>query len=124
VEHLGFNKTLVGVDVVTRGEPVAQDAGEARILELIAGRPAAIIVTPIGGQGCLFGRGNQPISSRVITRVGRENIHVVSTPEKIHSLEGRPLWVDTGDPETDGMLRGYVRVLTGYREEIVIRISS
>jgi predicted polyphosphate/ATP-dependent NAD kinase len=123
-DSLGLRKTLIGVDVVRRTEMVAEDVNEAQILKLIEDRRAKIIVTPIGGQGCIFGRGNQQISPRVIAKVGRNNIVVVGTPDKIQSLAGQPLWVDTGDPDTDRILQGYVRVVTGYREEIVIRAGS
>jgi predicted polyphosphate/ATP-dependent NAD kinase len=91
---------------------------------LIENKTTKIIVTPIGGQGFIFGRGNQPISSRVIKRVGRENIWVVCTPEKLHALGGRPLLVDTGDDSIDEMLQGFIAVTTGYREEAVYRIST
>jgi predicted polyphosphate/ATP-dependent NAD kinase len=122
-ERLGLPKTLIGVDVVAGGEVIAVDANEADLMGLLSdGRPARIVVTPIGGQGYLFGRGNQQISSRVIEQVGVENVLVVSTPGKIHSLGGRPLWVDTGDPAVDEALKGYVRIVTGYREEIVYRV--
>jgi predicted polyphosphate/ATP-dependent NAD kinase len=85
---------------------------------------ARVIVTPIGGQGYLFGRGNQPISPSVLRAVGRENILVVGAPEKIHALRGRPLLVDSGDPEVDRWLTGYMKILTGYHERIVYRIST
>jgi predicted polyphosphate/ATP-dependent NAD kinase len=123
-DKLGLRKTLIGVDVVTRRGMVAEDANEAQILKLIEGRRAKIIVTPVGGQGCIFGRGNQQISARVIAKVGRDNIVVVGTPDKVQSLAGLALWVDTGDPDTDRMLQGYVRVVTGYKEEIVIRVGN
>ena len=147
--ELGLDKTLLGVDVVQKleGEEggaqlVAADANEAQLLELIEGRPAKIIVTPIGGQGYIFGRGNQQISPRVIEKViadhvaalttsAGESSHmrlpdeilVVSTQEKLHSLGGRPLLVDTGDPALDELLSGYVTVVTGYRERAVRRVS-
>lgn len=121
--QLGLSKTLLGVDVVKHGELVAIDANEAQLLEVLEGAKAKIIVTPIGGQGYIFGRGNQQISSEVIERVGRDNIIVVSTSGKINSLGGRPLGVDTGDRTTDAMLSGYVRVVTGYDEQIVYRVS-
>jgi predicted polyphosphate/ATP-dependent NAD kinase len=123
-DKLGLRKTLIGVDVVTRRGMVAEDANESQILKLIEGRPARIIVTPIGGQGCIFGRGNQQISARVIAKVGRDNIVVVGTPDKIQPLVGQHLWVDTGDPDTDRIMQGYFRVVTGYREEIVIRVGT
>ena len=122
-ERLGLCKTLIGVDLVANGKVVAADANEAQLLALIKGRRAMIVVTPIGGQGYLFGRGNQQISWRVISEVGREKIVVVSTPNKIASLRGRPLWVDTGDRAVDESLRGYVKIITGYREQIVYRVA-
>lgn len=123
-ERLGLPKTLAGVDLVTRREVLAADAGEAEILRRIRGKRAKIVVTPIGGQGCIFGRGNQQISPAVIAAVGRENIIVAATPQKLQALGGRPLWVDTGDPETNRLLAGHVRVVTGHKEEAVIRVSG
>jgi predicted polyphosphate/ATP-dependent NAD kinase len=121
--RLGLDKTLIGVDVVAEGELVAADVNESQLLELLEGLKAKIVVTPIGGQGYIFGRGNQQISPKVIEKVGQENILVVSTTGKIHSLRGRPLWVDTGDRAVDEMLSGYTRVITGYDEQIVYKVS-
>ncbi len=106
------------------GKIIAADAGEADLLYLLAETsPAGIIVTPIGGQGCLLGRGNQPISPLVIRKVGRSHIHVISTPEKIQRLHGSSLWVDSGDDGVDEMLSGYFQVLTGYKESIMVKVS-
>jgi len=85
---------------------------------------AKIVVTVIGGQGYIFGRGNQQISPRVIERVGRENINVIATKQKIAALGGKPLLVDTGSEETNAMLAGYMRVVTGYNEQIAIKVSA
>jgi predicted polyphosphate/ATP-dependent NAD kinase len=121
--RLGLDKTLIGVDVVAEGGLVAADVNESQLLKLLEGRKAKIIVTPIGGQGYIFGRGNQQISPKVIEKVGRENIIIVSTTGKIHSLGGRPLWVDTGDRAVDKTLSGHIRVVTGYKEQIVYKVS-
>jgi predicted polyphosphate/ATP-dependent NAD kinase len=120
---LGLEKTLLGVDVVRNRELVAADANEAQLLELLESHRGKIIVTPIGGQGFIFGRGNQQVSPRVIEKVGRENIIVVSTKEKLYALGRQPLCVDTGDRRVDEMLSGYIRVVTGYNERAVRRVS-
>jgi predicted polyphosphate/ATP-dependent NAD kinase len=80
-------------------------------------------VTVIGCQGHIFGRGNQQISPRVIRQVGRENIIVVATKEKLASLKGRPLLVDTGDEELDEELSGYLKVTTGYQDYVMYRVG-
>ncbi len=122
--RLGFPKTLVGVDVYTRAGVVALDVNESCLLELLETRLAKIIVTPIGGQGFLFGRGNQQIGPRVLQKVGRGNILVISLSEKLIALKGEPFLVDTGDPTVDEMLAGYLPVITGYREKVVYRVAS
>ncbi len=124
VSLMGLEKTLIGVDVVRGGSLSAADANESDILELIRGRKSKIIVTPVGGQGCIFGRGNQQISPEVIRTVGVENIIIVATPGKLHSLTARPLWVDTGDVDTDSSLHGHYRVVTGISDEAVCRVSG
>ncbi len=136
--RLGLPKTLIGVDVVAcsatgaclptgDGKLLGADANESQLLELVQGCRAKIVVTPIGGQGYIFGRGNQQISPNVIRTVVNgerpsEHIIVVSTTAKIHSLGGRPLRVDTGDRAIDEMLNGYVRVVTGYGERIIYKV--
>lgn len=121
---LGLDKTLIGVDVIQGRRLIAADANEAQLLALVEDHPAKVIVTPIGGQGYIFGRGNQPISPAVLRRVGREHIIVVSTLGKILSLNGQPLLVDTGDREVDRMLSGHMKIVTGYGERIVYRIGT
>ncbi|HIE15087.1 TPA: ATP-NAD kinase [Candidatus Bathyarchaeota archaeon] len=114
-------KTLLGVDLVLDKRIIARDVNEKQILEAIKGKKAKIIVTPIGGQGFIFGRGNQQISPRVIKKVGLENIIVIATKQKLDNL--RSLRVDTGDKEMDEKLKGYIRVVTDYREERIVRVE-
>jgi len=102
---------------------VALDVSESQLLKILEGQPAKIIVTPIGGQGFIFGRGNQPIGPRILQSVGRENILVVSLSEKLHALKGEPLLVDTGDPTVDASLAGYLPVIVGYHEKVVYRVA-
>jgi predicted polyphosphate/ATP-dependent NAD kinase len=121
---LGLEFTLVGVDMVRNRELLGRDLTESQILALLGEGPGSIIVTPVGGQGFLFGRGNQPISPDVIRRVGRDRIIIGTTPTKLASLGGEPLKVDTGDAETDQWLTGHQRMVTGYRERSVYRIAG
>jgi len=122
--ELGLPKTLIGVDVVRDRELFAADVNEAQLLGLLRDCAAKIVVTPIGGQGYILGRGNQQISHRVIEKVGGENLIVVSTTAKIYALGGRPLLVDSGDRAVDASLAGYIRIVTGYDEEMIYRVSS
>ena len=124
MDDLGLTGTLLGVDVVKDGKVVASDAGERRILDLIDGRDARIVVTVIGGQGHILGRGNQQISPQVVRAVGLDNIIVAATRDKLASIRGRPLLVDTGDPTLDSELAGYTRVITGRGEYAMHRIAG
>jgi len=120
---LGLEKTLLGVDVVSGGRCVLPDADERALLDLVEHAAAGIVVTPVGGQGFVFGRGNQQLSPVVIGRVGVENVVVVATEAKIAGLGGRPLRVDTGDAALDASLAGYRRVVVGYNREIVYPVA-
>ena len=120
--RLGVAKTLVGVDVVQDGALIARDISEAELTRLVGISDARIVVSPIGGQGFLFGRGNQQLSPAVIRAVGLANIVVVATAEKLSTLGGEPLRVDSGDPELDTRLAGHVRIVTGYHERAVYRV--
>jgi predicted polyphosphate/ATP-dependent NAD kinase len=116
MEKLALKNTLLGIDVIRNKETLLNDANATELLHLLDKRKAKIVVTPIGGQGYILGRGNQQISPEVIKRVGTENIVVIATPSKIFSLRLNPLLVDTGDEDVDRMLRGYTRVITGFGE--------
>ncbi len=124
-QQLGLPKTLLGVDVMKDKQLVAQDVNARQLEALVADAPQVfIIVTPIGGQGFLFGRGNQQISPPVLRRVGKQGLIVVATRTKIHGLGGRPLLVDSGDPQVDALFEGYIQVITGWREAIVYPIKG
>lgn len=122
--RLGFQKTILGVDAIRGRTLIGKDLSEQAILKLIEPGRTSIIITPIGGQGFLFGRGNPQISPEVIRRVGKENIIVIATKHKTHSLKMKRLLVDTGDPELDRELSGYVKAITGYREFILLPIGA
>jgi predicted polyphosphate/ATP-dependent NAD kinase len=120
--RLGFEGTLLGVDVVRGGAPVGLDASEARLLELVAREPARIVVTAIGGQGFLFGRGNQPLSARVIRAVGVDHVVYVASAAKLAALPSGALFVDTGDPALDRELAGYRSVITGAQRQAICEV--
>jgi predicted polyphosphate/ATP-dependent NAD kinase len=124
MKKLGLENTLLGVDVVMNGKLLAADANEQKILDLIKGKPVKIIVTVIGGQGYIFGRGNQQISAEVIRQAGKNNIIVAATREKVLSLEHGHLLVDTADEEVNKMLSGYIKIITGYKEELIYPVTS
>jgi predicted polyphosphate/ATP-dependent NAD kinase len=126
MQELDLPNTLLGVDAVRAGVVLAADVDEQGLLELLSintGK-AEIVVTAIGGQGHIFGRGNQQFSPAVIRAVGVENIIIVAAKSKIADLEGRPLLVDTNDPALDINLAGYRSVLTGYDDHILYRVGS
>jgi len=118
---LDQKKTLLGVDIFVNKKIVAKDVNEQQILQVIEGKKTKIIVTPIGGQGFVFGRGNQQISPKVIRKVGKENIIVIATENKMKHL--RRLKVDTGDPELDAEFAGTIKVVTDYKIEKVVKIE-
>lgn len=121
-EELGIrDSTLLGVDLILDHKLLAWDVNERQILETIEGKPAAIILSPIGGQGFIFGRGNQQISPEIIRKVGKVNLRVIATPEKLGHTP--VLNVDTGDSELDGEFRGYIPVITGYRQKKMVKVS-
>jgi predicted polyphosphate/ATP-dependent NAD kinase len=121
--NLGLENTLLGVDVVHDKRLVAKDVTEKQLLDIIVGKNTKIVVTVIGGQGHIFGRGNQQISPSVIRSVVREDIIVVATKEKLALLKGKPLLVDTGDEALNEALSGYLKVTTGYRDYVMYKVG-
>ena len=124
MDKLELKNTLLGVDVVLNKKLLASDVNEQELMKLTYRRMARIVVTVIGGQGYIFGRGNQQVSPIIIKRVGKENIIVAATKDKLLSLERRPLLVDTGNEETGQYLAGYIRVTTGYREFHMYKVGG
>jgi len=118
---LDEKKTLLGMDLFCNKKLIAKDVNEKQILEAIKDKTARIIVTPIGGQGFIFGRGNQQISPEVIRQVGIDNIVVIATKNKMKNLKS--LKVDTGDTELDSAFRGTIKVVTDYKMEQTVPIK-
>lgn len=125
---MGIKGTLLGVDLVLNGELFKADATEQEILAALSvlpvGKTATLIITLIGGQGHLFGRGNQQLSPAVIRVIGRDHIWVVASKNKLNMLNGRPILLDTGDQALNHQLSGYMRVITGYEDYVIYPVSD
>jgi predicted polyphosphate/ATP-dependent NAD kinase len=120
-DELDVDKTLLGVDSIYDKELVGKDLNEKGLIELIKKyKKVKIIVTPIGGNGFIFGRGSKQITPEILRSVGESNIIIVSTAGKISKLEC--LRVDTGDEEVDRMLRKFMKVITGSNEETITEV--
>ncbi len=122
-EEMGLPKTLLGVDAVVARRQVGADLNEQMILDLFQEYlTRVIVVTPLGGNGFIFGRGNKQFTPHVIRRAGPENIHVIATRQKLRTLDC--LHVDTGDPELDETLAGWITVTVGYRQSRMIQVAG
>lgn len=112
--RLGVQKTLLGVDAIKNGVLVASDVDEKKLL-ILAGqeKDVRIILSPIGAQGFILGRGNQQISASIVRKIGIKKIIVVATP---HKLAQTPLpYIDSGDPVIDLEFGDSIQVISGYR---------
>jgi predicted polyphosphate/ATP-dependent NAD kinase len=77
-----------------------------------------IVVSPIGGQGFVFGRGNPQLSPAVIREC---DVQVVASRAKLDDLTA--LRVDTDDPDLDEALRGWTKVRVGRVERRMMRVE-
>jgi predicted polyphosphate/ATP-dependent NAD kinase len=121
---LGHEPTLLGVDVFRDGECLVQDATAPRIESFLDDRPVRIVLGVTGQQGFLLGRGNQQISADVIRRAGREGLRVLATEDKLSTLSAAALFVDTGDPDLDQELAGFIRVQTDKGRFMMMRVVA
>ncbi len=127
MEELALENTLLGVDAICQQELIANDLTEAQLWQLLQDYPQGsmkLLITLIGGQGHIFGRGNQQLSPRVIRAIGKENIIIIATKTKLNALQARPLIADTGDSELDMALSGYLPVTTGYNDQVLYPVAS
>lgn len=121
-DRLKLHKSLLGVDAIFNKALVGTDLNESNIIKLLDEyKEVKIIVTPIGGQGFVFGRGNKQFTPTIIKKVGKVNIILISTVEKMKGL--KCLRVDTDDDEADKILEGLTKVTIGYKEELVCKIE-
>ena len=114
------------VDAVSNGELIAKDMTESDIKKLLLAYDESerhLIITVIGGQGHIFGRGNQQLSPDVIRMIPKTNIMVIATPMKMSQLFAKPLLADTGDASLDDDLKGYIPVTTGIGRSIMTKVE-
>lgn len=120
-DEIGVEKTLLGVDAVYEGKLVGQDLNEKGILALLEQYPKRkLVITPLGGNGFIFGRGSKMFTPQVIRLVGKENVIIVGDRDKVQHLDC--LRVDSGDFDLDETLSGFQRVWVGYREAILKKV--
>ncbi|MBL7111613.1 MAG: ATP-NAD kinase family protein [Bacteroidales bacterium] len=121
---LGLKGSLLGVDLVFNNKLVGKDLNERQILERIKDTKVKLILTPTRGQGFILGRGNQQLSSHVLKIIGKENIIILATPEKISSLSGHPFLIDTGSPLRDKEFSGHYKIITGYHQYTIYKAKG
>ncbi len=116
----GIDTTLMGVDVIIRGAMTAADVNAEQLEQMAfrATRPVYVVVTIIGGQGHIFGRGNQQITAKLLKQLGKDRVRVLATKTKLKTLAGRPLWMDTGDAELEHQWQGFISVICGFEDEV------
>lgn len=126
MEALGLPYTLLGFDLVRGGELLQADANAQQISEVMDHHqgPIAVLITAIGGQGHILGRGNQQLTPALIRRIGRDNFQVLASKGKLSGLAGRPLLVDSNDAALDAQWQGFIAVTTGYRDQVMYRVSA
>jgi predicted polyphosphate/ATP-dependent NAD kinase len=124
MQELGIDNTLLGVDVIHQQALLAADVSAKQLLQLSDAKPTKLVITLIGGQGHIIGRGNQQISAEFLKRLGKENIIVIATKSKLQALEGRPMIVDSGNEEVNRLLTGKIKVTTGYHDYVLYSVTS
>ncbi|MGB0594247.1 MAG: ATP-NAD kinase family protein [Poseidonia sp.] len=129
-EHLDLELTLLGIDV-QHGDTVHADLNEQGLLEVISAhtnadgqRPLLLLLSPMGGQGFLIGRGNLQLSPDVLRAIGHGNILGVATPSKLIGLEA--VRIDTGDDDLDAEFQAkrFIKILQGFRTTRLIRVAE
>ena len=124
-KKIGFKNTLLGIDAIYNKKLIGSDLNEEGILKLLEKYPKAkVILSPIGAQGFILGRGNLQLSSKVIKKIGLDNIIIVSTPAKLTSTP--IIRVDTGNKKLDQMFaeKDFMMVVIGYRLSRVVKIQT
>jgi predicted polyphosphate/ATP-dependent NAD kinase len=124
MQELNLENTLLGVDIIQNKQLLASDVTANKLLALTAKKSCKLVLTLIGGQGHIIGRGNQQLSADFLNKLGKDNILLVATKSKLQNLSGRPLIVDSGDITTDQQLSGLISIVTGYHDQVLYPIAD
>ncbi len=125
MQQLNLDNTLLGSDIVFREELLESDVTEKDLLRLLKEKQKVkFIITIIGGQGHILGRGNHQLSPSVIKKAQWKNFIIIATKSKIEQLDQRPLRVDTGNLELDHQLYGLTKVIVGYRDYVLYAVGA
>ena len=123
LNRIGVSGTLLGVDVLKGRKLIGRDVN-SRELEILTRDGFLYIISGIiGGQGFLFGRGNQQITAEIIQRVKKENILIIASTKKIYELPRQCILIDTGNQKLDNELAGYVKVQTDRNRAFIIKLE-
>ncbi len=109
IESLGYKTNILGFDVIKDKKLIAQDVDEEFLYKISLNQITKLVISPIGGQGFVLGRGNKQVSSRVFDLIGFNNLIVISDKSKIVNLKS--LYIDIN---TSLEIPRYLKVLTGY----------
>ena len=123
MHELGLKNTLLGVDLVKNGQLIASDCTANQLLQLTNNSDTKIIITIIGGQGHIIGRGNQQLSTELLERVGKENIILIATKTKLNELQARLLICDSHSESLNQKMSGVITVITGYHDKVLYRVG-
>ena len=135
-QHVDIELTLLGIDVQGPEENGARalhgDLNEQQLIEVLSKhvdedgtpRPRLLLLSPMGGQGFLIGRGNLQLSPDVLRIIGNDNILGVATPAKLIGLSA--VRIDTGDSALDEefQIKRFIKILQGFRTTRLIRIEE
>ncbi|MAK04962.1 MAG: hypothetical protein CMA03_03635 [Euryarchaeota archaeon] len=123
----GLSTTLLGIDITKGNELIGTDLSEKELISILedsSDEKIVLLLSPMGGQGFLIGRGNLQLSPDVLRKIGIENIMGVATPAKLLSISR--IRIDTGDISLDKEIREkkYIKMIQGYRTIKIVKIES
>ncbi len=124
MQELGLANTLLGVDIIQDGQLIASDVTAEQLESLTSGQAKKLVLTLIGGQGHIIGRGNQQLSVKFLTALNKQDMLIVASKNKLKNLAGRPLIVDSGDHQIDKKFAGLTQVITGYHDQVLYPVAD